>query len=99
MFSVVERDGRARSFHVANVTGAELHGAIQRNVDPEAPVVTDAWAAYKHVWGTHPRHETVSPPPLSRRRPSRRPHPDANPLLSLSSYGSVEQAVQPSPGV
>src|SRR5207247_1866709 len=39
--SLVERGGRVRSTHIANVTGAELKGAIRRYVDPSARLMTN----------------------------------------------------------
>src|SRR5439155_19858434 len=44
--TLVQRGGHARSFHMANVTGDELKGAIRRNVDPSARMMTDARRGY-----------------------------------------------------
>jgi len=45
--TLAERGGRARSFHVARVTGAELKGAIRRHVNPTARLMTDNFASYR----------------------------------------------------
>lgn len=56
---LVERGGEARSFRVANVTAAELGGAIRRHVDREAHLRTDAFASYRKVGREYASHETV----------------------------------------
>src|SRR2546430_2557439 len=40
---LVGRGGHARSFRMANVTGAELKGAIRRNVARESRIMTDSF--------------------------------------------------------
>lgn len=56
---LVERGGRARSLHVANVTGDELKGAIRRHVNPEARMMTDSFRSYAGLSAEYAAHETV----------------------------------------
>lgn len=39
--TLVERDGKARSFHVANVTTQTLGGVIREHLDISARLMTD----------------------------------------------------------
>lgn len=57
--TLVERDGDARSYHIANVTGRTLRGAIDANVAASARVMTDSYGSYRGVEKTHASHETV----------------------------------------
>jgi transposase-like protein len=41
VFALVERDGRARAFHVPNVTGANLAQVVDRHIAPESTVYSD----------------------------------------------------------
>lgn len=53
---VVERGGRARSAHIARVTGANLKGVIRDHVDRTARMMTDAFPSYhglEHEFATH----------------------------------------------
>lgn len=47
VFTLVERDGRARSFRMANVTAYNLKGAIRDHVNPDAQIMTDGLASYQ----------------------------------------------------
>lgn len=58
--SLVERDGRARSFHVANVTGKNLRSLIWTNVDRKSTLMTDQGAAFKMAGMDFPLHQTVN---------------------------------------
>ena len=58
--ALVERDGRARSFRVANVTAKELGGAIRENVDTSSRLMTDEWLAYRKVGKEMADHQTVA---------------------------------------
>jgi transposase-like protein len=49
VFTLVERDGRARSFRMANVTAHNLKGAIRDHVDSEAQIMTDGLASYQGI--------------------------------------------------
>ena len=60
VMALVEREGRARSFRVANVTAKELGGAIREHVDPSSRLVTDEWLSYRKVGKEMAAHETVA---------------------------------------
>lgn len=60
VMALVERDGRARSFHVANVTAKELGGVIRAHVDPSARLMTDEWLSYRKVGKELADHQTVA---------------------------------------
>jgi transposase-like protein len=57
---LVERGGHARSFRVANVTGAELRGAIFQHVDGSARIFTDAFKSYSGLGKDFASHEVVN---------------------------------------
>ena len=46
IFSLVERSGQVRSFHVATVTGANLKPIIRKHVDRASEIHTDEYSAY-----------------------------------------------------
>jgi transposase-like protein len=58
--ALVERGGQARSFRVANVTGAELGDVMRRNIDPTAHLRTDSFPSYKNVGKEFASHEAVN---------------------------------------
>ena len=61
VMTLVERDGRARSFHVANVTAMELGGAIREHVDmANSQLMTDEWLAYRKIGKEFLSHSTVA---------------------------------------
>jgi transposase-like protein len=60
VLALVERNGKARSFHVANVSGPTLGGAIREHVDPSARLMTDEWKSYKKVGKELADHQTVA---------------------------------------
>ena len=59
IFTLVERSGKARSFHVANVTGENLKGIIRKHVAKGADVMTDEHGAYVGLQREY-QHSTVS---------------------------------------
>jgi transposase-like protein len=67
--TLLERDGRARSFHVANVTAKTLRGVLVANVSRKSHLMTDGANAYKglgaefasHRWTDHAGGEYVRP--------------------------------------
>ncbi len=59
-FTLVERNGRARSFHVANVTGATLHPIIAKHVDRKSALMTDEAGQYRPIGRGFARHGTVN---------------------------------------
>ena len=58
--SLVDRDGMARSFHVANVNAATLRPLIVTNVDRKAHLMTDESAVYTRVGREFNGHSTVN---------------------------------------
>lgn len=58
--ALVERDGRARSFHVANVTGVRLRSLLWTNIDRTSTLMTDQGAAFKMAGMDFPKHWTVN---------------------------------------
>ncbi len=60
VLALVERDGKARSFHVANVTTATLGAAVREHVDTSARLMTDEWKAYRKVGKEMADHQTVA---------------------------------------
>jgi transposase-like protein len=57
---LVERDGQARSFRMANVTGDEVKGAIRRHVARESRIMTDSFRSYAGLGSEFTSHETVN---------------------------------------
>ncbi len=57
---VVERGGRAKSSHVANVTAASLKGVIREHVDRGARMMTDAFPSYKGLTHEFATHEVIN---------------------------------------
>ena len=49
MFTLVERDGSARSFHVASVTSKTLRNAIVTNVSRKSHLMTDGHPIYPRI--------------------------------------------------
>ena len=60
VFSLVERGGRARSFHVANVTGATLAPILRTQVHRTSTLMTDEAGQYRNVGTEFVRHGTVN---------------------------------------
>jgi transposase-like protein len=59
-FSLIERGGSARTFHVEGVTMATLLPIIRANVDAKSIVMTDEHASYQHLGGDFGRHASVT---------------------------------------
>jgi transposase-like protein len=59
VLSLVERDGRVRSFRVANVTERELRGAITEHVEREARIVIDDLATYRSLGKDFRAHDVI----------------------------------------
>ena len=57
---VVERGGKARSAHVANVTSESLKGVLRRHVDRGAKVMTDAYPSYRGLHHEFATHEVIN---------------------------------------
>jgi transposase-like protein len=58
--ALVERDGKARSFHVANVNAKHLRGLIVTNVSRESHLMTDESHVYTGVGREFNGHSTVN---------------------------------------
>lgn len=59
-FTLVERGGRARSFHVANVTGKTLRPIMVKHVDRKSTLMTDDAGQYRPIGKEFASHETVN---------------------------------------
>jgi len=59
-FTLVERNGRARSFHVANVSGSTLGPIIFKNVSRKSALMTDDAGQYRPIGQEFASHETVN---------------------------------------
>lgn len=59
VFSLVERNGRVRSMHVASVTAANLRPILVGQIDPQSTLYTDDAGQYRHM-GRDFRHEIVN---------------------------------------
>jgi len=58
--ALVERDGKARSFHVANVNAKDLRGLIVTNVDRSSHLMTDEAPVYTSVGREFNGHSVVN---------------------------------------
>lgn len=59
VFTLVSREGEARSFHVPNVQGKTLKGIIRDNVAGTAEICTDSFPSYQGLDKEFASHETV----------------------------------------
>jgi transposase-like protein len=59
VLTLIERDGRARSFRMANVTAKELGSAVREHVDPKSRLMTDEWLGYRKVGKEFAEHHKV----------------------------------------
>jgi transposase-like protein len=57
--SLVEREGRARSFHIARVTGKTLRKIIVTNIDRKSYLMTDSLLAYRTIGREFAGHVSV----------------------------------------
>jgi transposase-like protein len=57
--ALVERDGKARSFHVANVTSKTLRKVIVQNADRKSHLMTDSAQAYPGIGREFAAHSRV----------------------------------------
>jgi len=58
--ALVERDGKKRTFHVANVNGETLSAVMKANIDHRAHLMTDELRAYKAIGKSFASHQSVS---------------------------------------
>ena len=59
ILTLVERDGRARSFHVDNATKENIVPIIRENIDRESHVMTDEASRYSKVGSEFAKHDVV----------------------------------------
>lgn len=59
VFSLVERGGRARSFHVASVSSNNLRTILNAQLHPETALMTDGAGQYRHMHKDF-KHESVN---------------------------------------
>ena len=59
VLTIVERDGRARSFHVDNATKENIVPIIRENIDRETHVMTDEANRYSKIGGEFAKHDAV----------------------------------------
>jgi transposase-like protein len=57
--TLVERDGRARSFHVDNATKENIVPIIRENIDRESHVMTDEANRYSKIGSEFAKHDVV----------------------------------------
>jgi transposase-like protein len=60
VMTLVERDGRARSFHVANVTGPSLRSVLVKHVNRQSILMTDELPGYAMIGREYALHLTVN---------------------------------------
>ena len=58
--TLVERGGRARSNHIANVSGKTLRPIVMKQVSRKSTLMTDEAGEYFHLGKEFARHETVN---------------------------------------
>jgi transposase-like protein len=59
VFSVVQRNGDVRSFHVQRVTGENLLGIIRKNLEKGCVVMTDGFTAYEGLDARFKAHRVI----------------------------------------
>ena len=59
VLALVERGGRARTFHVDGTTIGTLLPIIRANVNRETGIMTDEWVSYRPLASEYVSHETV----------------------------------------
>lgn len=59
IFSLVERDGQVRSFHVHQVTGKTLKPIMYKQINKDTDIMTDDMGAYKDLQEHFNSHEVV----------------------------------------
>jgi len=60
VLTLVERDGSARSFHVANVTAKTLRPLVTMNVDRASHLMTDGARFYRYLGREFASHQSVN---------------------------------------
>ena len=57
--TLVQRDGKSRTFHMANVTASKLQDALKKHVDAASVLMTDELSAYTTAGKRFTAHKTV----------------------------------------
>src|SRR5262245_41651052 len=60
IFSLVERNGNSRSFHVADITESTLKPILEKHVAKGTDLYTDSGGQYRKIKSIFPKHEMVS---------------------------------------
>ena len=60
VLSLIERDGRVRSFHLANVTAETVKPLIAKNADKASVLMTDESPIYGKIGKDFANHQTVN---------------------------------------
>lgn len=60
VLSLVQRGGKARSFHVVGVRADDLVPVVRENIARETAIMTDEAGAYRNLGSEFARHETVT---------------------------------------
>jgi transposase-like protein len=58
--TLVERDGRVKSTHIANVTGDNLKAVLRTHVDTQAQLMTDEHPSYVQIGKEYADHQAVN---------------------------------------
>jgi transposase-like protein len=58
--TLIERDGRARSFHVANVTGKSVRAVLDKHASKESTLMTDDSTIYPKIGKEFANHHSVN---------------------------------------
>jgi hypothetical protein len=58
--TLIERDGRAKSFHVANVTAKSVRPIIVTNANRDSSLMTDESLIYPKIGKRFANHHTVN---------------------------------------
>lgn len=59
-FSLVERGGKVRSYHVANISGETLRPVLVKQISRDSTLMTDEAGQYRHVGEEYARHGKVN---------------------------------------
>jgi transposase-like protein len=69
--SLVQRDGKTRSFHVANVDGANLKPILLANIAQDSHLMTDGASHYRTIGKEFARHESTNHQMKEYAKPSK----------------------------
>ncbi|MGQ0589718.1 MAG: IS1595 family transposase [Sphingosinicella sp.] len=90
IMTLVERGGRARTFHIANVTGPVLRTVLVKNVDRASVLATDEHVSYKPLGVEYAAHLTINHRAKQYSSPDRRSHSNtAENFFSIFKRGVI----------